>query len=133
MQQGTGKTFVIRTMQSLLKVRNHTVISVATSAIASYLLEECRTVYLVFKIPIPCFADSVCIISMESNTANELYQAYLIIWDEFVMFVHYCIEAINRTTRVIKIILMFRLEESAFYSVGTFAKFLRWFLEVLEA
>ena len=38
---------------------------------------------------------------MEFNTANELTQASLIIWDEIMMCVRYCIEGVDRTLRVI--------------------------------
>ena len=38
---------------------------------------------------------------MDSNTVNELRQASLIIWDEVVMCVLYCIEAVDRTLRKI--------------------------------
>ena len=99
--EGNGKTFVIRAIQLLLKVRNNRVIAVATSAVASSLLEEAETAHSVFKIPISCYADSVCNISMESNTANKLHEASLIIWNEVVVCVCYCIEAVDRTLRVI--------------------------------
>ena len=73
----------------------------ATSAVASSLLEEGRTPRWVIKIPIPCYADSVYNISMESNAANELRLASLITWDEIKMRARCYIEAGNRTLRVI--------------------------------
>ena len=100
-KRGNRKNFVIRAIQLILKVRSHRVIPVLTSAVASSLLEEGRTAHSLFKIPIPCYADSVCNISMESNTANELRHASLIIWDEVVTCVHYCIAAVDRSLRVI--------------------------------
>ena len=100
-QGGTGTTFVSRAIQSLSKVRNYRVIAVATSAVASSLLEkDGRSAHSIFKIPITCYAESVCNISMESNTANELRHS-LIIWDEAVTCVRYCIAAVDRTQRVI--------------------------------
>ena len=65
------------------------------------LLEYGRTVHSVFNIPILIYADSVCNISIESKIANELRQASLILWDEIVMCARYCIEAVDRTLRVI--------------------------------
>ena len=56
---GTGKTFVMRTIQSLLQFRGQKVISVAISAVAVSLLENRRTAHSVFKIPIPRDAEIV--------------------------------------------------------------------------
>ena len=97
----TGKTFTIRATQALLKLRKHSFIAVATSALAAFLLENGRTAHSFFKIPIPCYADSVCNISMESKLANELRRASLITWDEIVMCQRHCLESVDRTLRVI--------------------------------
>ena len=70
---------------------------------------------------------------MEFNTANELRQAFLIIWDEVVMCVRYYIEAVDRTLRVIMNSLNVPFGGKCVLFSGTFAKFFRWFLEVLEA
>ena len=98
---GTGKTFTIRAIQSLLKIREHRVIAVATSAVAASLLDGGRSAHSEFKIPIPCYLESVCNISMESKLANDIRRASLIIWDEIVMCLRYCIEAVDRTLRAI--------------------------------
>ena len=98
---GTGKTFTIRAIQALLQLRNRTVLPVATSAVAASLLPGGRTAHSVFKIPIPCFVDSVCNISMDSTLAQEIRDASLIVWDEIVMCMRYCIEAVDRTLRAI--------------------------------
>ena len=98
---GTGKTFTIRAIQALLQLRNRTVLPVATSAVAASLLPGGRTAHSVFKIPIPCFVDSVCNISMDSQLAQEIRNASLIVWDEIVMCMRYCIEAVDRTLRAV--------------------------------
>ncbi len=72
---GTGKTFVTSTIQSFLESRGRKVISTATSAVASSLLERGRTAHSVFKIPIPCEGESVCGISLESVLAAQLREA----------------------------------------------------------
>ena len=82
--EGTGKTFTIREIQSVLSNRKHSVIAVATYAVAASLLEDGRTAHPVFKIPIPCHPDSVCNISMESKIANAIHRASSIIWDEIL-------------------------------------------------
>ncbi len=98
---GTGKTFVMRTIQSFLKLRGQKVISTATSAVAASLLERGRTAHSAFKVPIPCDSDSVCSISMDSKLAAQIRKADLIIWDEIVMCARYCVEALERTLREI--------------------------------
>ncbi len=55
----TGKAFTIRAIQTLLKLRTRTTIAVATSAVAVSLLDEGRTAHSAFKIPIPCYSDSI--------------------------------------------------------------------------
>ncbi len=76
-------------------------IPVATSAVAPSLLENGRTAHSVFKIPIPCDAESVCNISIASASAALIREADLIIWDEIIMCVRYCIESVDRTLRQI--------------------------------
>ena len=98
---GTEKTFTIRAVQSALRLRKHKVIAVATSAVAASLLEDGQTAHSAFKIPIPCHADSVCNISLESEIAHRLRSASLIIWNEIVMCLRHCIEAVDRTLQVV--------------------------------
>ena len=62
--EGAGKTFTFRGIQSLSKIHKHTRIAVATSAVVASLLEDGRTVHSVSKIPIPCYAESVCNINL---------------------------------------------------------------------
>ena len=88
-------------MQSVLRLRKHTVIAVATSAVTASLLEDGRTAQSAFKIPIPCHGDILCNISLECEIAYRLRRASLIIWYEIVMCLRYYIEPVNRTLRVI--------------------------------
>ena len=85
----------------MLRLRKHKVIAVATPAVAASLLEDGRTPHSAFKIPIPCHADSVCNISLESEIEHRIQRASLIIWDEIVMCLRYRIEAVDPTLRVI--------------------------------
>ena len=98
---GTGKTFTIRKIQGFLEIRNKRVIPFSTSAVVAFLLSGGKTAHSVFKLPIPCFAESVRSISMDSALANEIRDAALIVWDEIVMLMRYCIEAADRTFRAI--------------------------------
>ena len=130
---GTGKTFTVHPIKSILKARKHYIIAIAISTVAASLLEDGRMAHSVFKISIPIYADSVCNISMESKIANELRHASLIIWDEIVMCARYCIEAVNRTSRVIMKPPTVPFAGSWFYSVGISGKYFQLFLVVLKA
>ena len=88
-------------VQSLLKIRKHRVIAVAKSTVATSFLDGGRKVHSEFKIPIPYYAESVCNTSIESKLTNDIRGASLIIWDEIVMFLRYCIEAVDRTLHAI--------------------------------
>lgn len=98
---GTGKTFKIRAIQELLELRGRKTIAVATSAVAASLLPGGRTAHSVFKIPIPCFSDSACRISMDSSLSQEIRDASFVVRDEVVMCSRYFIEAVDRTLRAI--------------------------------
>ena len=94
---GTGKTFTIEVNQLILKLRGQKVTAVATPAVAASLLDRGRTANSEFKIPIHCFSDTVSNMSMDSKLASDIRQANMIIWDEIVICVRYCLETIDRT------------------------------------
>ncbi len=97
----TGNTCTIAAAQAVLQFRGRRAISVATSAVAVSLLEGGRAAHSVFKISIPFSEDSVCSIPMDSKLADSICRAHLIIWDEIVICVRYCIEAVDKTLRTI--------------------------------
>ncbi len=76
-------------------------IAVATSAVAAGLLIEGRTAHSTFKIPIPVTAESTCRISARSQLAQDLLDTDFIILNEIVMRHRYCVEAVDRSLRVI--------------------------------
>ncbi len=55
--RGTAKTFTIRAIQPILRLRGQKFIAVATFAIAALPLENGRTAHSTFGIPIPCFSE----------------------------------------------------------------------------
>ncbi|GJV23102.1 ATP-dependent DNA helicase PIF1-like protein [Tanacetum coccineum] len=69
--------------------------------IAALLLEGGRTTHSRFAIPINILEDSMCHIPADSDLANLIRQAKLIIWDEAPMIQSYCYEAFDRTLRYI--------------------------------
>ncbi|KAG4951901.1 hypothetical protein JHK85_045768 [Glycine max] len=97
--EGTGKTFIWRTLASSLRAKNQIVIMVASSGIASLLLPGGRIAHSKFKIPVPIFEDSTCNIHQGSQLAQLLNQISLIIWDEASMAHKFCFEALDQSLR----------------------------------
>ena len=93
---GTGKTMLQNTV--LRRVRNDSkvAIAVASSGIASILLQGGCTAHSRFKIPLNATAQSSCAVSMGSNLAELLQATELIFWDEISMQNRHDIEAVDR-------------------------------------
>jgi hypothetical protein len=79
---GSSKTFVYKVLLALVRRDGHVAIGVASSGIAALLLEGGRTAHSVFKIPIALSRDSICSIPVQSDSAELLREAKLIVWDE---------------------------------------------------
>ena len=77
-------------------------LAVASSGIATELLEGGRTAHSCFKIPIPVNESSTCSISLQSNDAKLLKETSLIIWDE-IMMSH--VDQVNCVDRLLRDIL----------------------------
>jgi ATP-dependent DNA helicase PIF1 len=96
---GTGKTFMWQTLASALRSKGEIVLTVASSGIASLLLPGGRTAHSKFKIPVPTLETSICNFEGDSDHAELLRQASLIIWDEAPMCHRYCFETLDRTLK----------------------------------
>lgn len=96
---GTGKTFVYNTIAAKCRSLGHIVIAVASSGIASQLLDGGRTAHSTFGIPLDVLENSVCGFSKQSLQAELFRETKLIIWDEVPMQHRFCIEAVDRTLR----------------------------------
>ncbi|GKC41043.1 ATP-dependent DNA helicase PIF1-like protein [Tanacetum coccineum] len=96
---GTGKTYLYKTMLAALRSQGEIVLNVASSGIAALLLEGGRTAHSRFAIPINILEDSMCHIPADSDLADLIRKAKLIIWDEAPMIQSYCYEAFDRTLR----------------------------------
>nr|GEY45854.1 hypothetical protein [Tanacetum cinerariifolium] len=96
---GTGKTYLYKTMSAACRSQGGIVLNVASSGIAALLLEGGRTAQSRFAIPINVVEDSMCNISADSELAELLRMAKLIIWDEAPMVNRHCYEAFDRTMR----------------------------------
>ena len=96
---GTGKTFVENLLLAYVRSRQKIALAVASSGIASILLEGGRTSHSRFKIPLDIDHDSVCDIKAQSSLAELLRRTCLIIWDEAPAQHRHCFEAVDRTLR----------------------------------
>ncbi|XP_021974686.2 uncharacterized protein LOC110869772 [Helianthus annuus] len=96
---GTGKTFLWKTLAASIRCNGHIVVNVASSGIASLLLSRGRTAHSKFHIPINLTEDSVCHIKPNSEIANLIDEAKLIIWDEAPMVHKHAFEALDRTLK----------------------------------
>ena len=96
---GTGKTFTERTITAHLRSQGKLVLCAAFAGIAALILPGGLTPHSTFKLP---FGDdavdgSVCNVKAESDRADVLRRASLIIWDEVVMSSKFAPDALNLT------------------------------------
>ena len=99
---GTGKTFLYNTIALKCRSLGHIVVAVASSGIASLLLEGSQTTHSTFCIPLDVLENSVCGFSKQSLQAELFRETKLIIWDEVPMQHRHCVEAVDRTLRDIR-------------------------------
>ncbi|OWZ12200.1 LOW QUALITY PROTEIN: Helitron helicase [Phytophthora megakarya] len=95
---GTGKSFLIEQLLAKVRLEGGVAIAVASSGIAT-LLTGGRTAHSMFRIPLKPNEHSTCGISKQTQKANLIRQARLIIWNEAPMMHRSCFEAVDRTFR----------------------------------
>ncbi|XP_057463821.1 uncharacterized protein LOC130753661 [Actinidia eriantha] len=96
---GTGKTFLYNTIATKCRSVAHTVITVASSGIASLLLVGGRTAHSTFCIPLDVRENSICGFGKQSLQAELFRETKLIIWDEVPMQHRYCVKTVDRTLK----------------------------------
>ncbi|KAI3710182.1 hypothetical protein L2E82_39956 [Cichorium intybus] len=96
---GTGKTFLWKTLSAAIRSKGQIVLNVASSGIASLLLDGGRTAHSRFRIPLNLNEDSICSIKPNSDIASLLHKTSLIIWDEAPMVHKHAFEALDRTLK----------------------------------
>ncbi|GJX10307.1 uncharacterized protein Tco_0200166, partial [Tanacetum coccineum] len=96
---GTGKTFLYKTLTAAIRSKDGIILNVASSGIASLLLDGGRTTHSRFAIPINIVEDSMCSISADGDLAELIREAKLIIWDEAPMINRLAYEEFDRTLR----------------------------------
>jgi hypothetical protein len=99
---GTGKTFVENLLLNWVRGNSQIALAVASSGIASILLDHGRTSHSRFHIPIDVQAESVCAVLAQSTVAELLRLTSLIVWDEISSQNRYCFEAVDRTLKDLK-------------------------------
>ncbi|KAH9576597.1 hypothetical protein CY35_01G170700 [Sphagnum magellanicum] len=98
---GSGKTFVYNILLASIRNEGHVALVVASSSIAALLLQGGRTSHSAFKIPIDVHRDSLCNVNANSDTAELIQAAKLIVWDEAPAQHRHCAEVVDRTFRYV--------------------------------
>jgi hypothetical protein len=75
--------------------------AITSSCITALLLQGGRTSHFAFKIPIDVHRDSLCNVNANSDTAELIQVAKLIVWDEAPAQHRHCAEAVDRTFRYV--------------------------------
>ncbi len=96
---GLGKTFVYSILLASVRWDRHITIEVSSSDIVVHLLEGGQTSHLVFKIPITIGRDSMCLILVQSDSAELLWEAKLIVWDEVLAQHRHYAKVVDQTLR----------------------------------
>lgn len=99
---GTGKTFVENHILARVRADGGIALAVASSGIASLLLDGGRTSHSRFKLPLDISARCSLPIPKESALAQLLRQTVLIVWDEVPMQHRFCVEAVDHCLQDIR-------------------------------
>ncbi|KAL8095120.1 hypothetical protein AgCh_036541 [Apium graveolens] len=99
---GTGKTFLWSTILYKLRSEGRIVLVVASSGIASLLVQGGRTAHSRFRIPIDISEVSTCEIKKNTHLAELICKVSLVIWDEAPMTHRFVFEAVDRSFRDIR-------------------------------
>ncbi|KAF1868073.1 hypothetical protein Lal_00034015 [Lupinus albus] len=94
---GTSQTHMWRTLTYALRSQKQIVLIVASSGIASLLLQGGRTTHSKFKISVPSLENSIWNIHQGSELAGLLKQTKLFIWDEAPISQKFCFEAHDKS------------------------------------
>lgn len=96
---GCGKTFTFNILLAAVHGDGQVALAVASSGIAALLMDSGSTAHSRTKIPINLSAESTCNIPVQSDLAELMVRAALIVWDEAPMMHKFALEALDRTLR----------------------------------
>ncbi|CAN1138452.1 ATP-dependent DNA helicase PIF1 [Linum perenne] len=94
---GTGKTYLYNTIVSEVRSRGLIALVVASSGIAATLLPDASTAQSRFKIPLEVHHTSTCTLRKDTQSAEIIKAATLIVWDEAPMVHRLSFEAVDRS------------------------------------
>ncbi|XP_010424647.1 PREDICTED: uncharacterized protein LOC104709786 [Camelina sativa] len=91
--------YAYRRAKEAIRSRGDIVLNVASSGIASLLLEGGRTAHSRFGIPLDVHETPICNMSRSSDQGQLVQESKLIIWDEAPMMSKYCFETLDRSLK----------------------------------
>jgi hypothetical protein len=94
---GTSKTFLYKFLIVTIRAEGLIAVATATSGIAASIMPGGRTAHSIFKILIKINDGSICKFSKQSDMADLLDRAALIIWDEVAMTKRQSVETLDRS------------------------------------
>ena len=92
---GTGKTYTFNAILDAVRAKGDIALAVASSGIAAILLQKGRTFHSRFKAPRQAAEGCTLGISAQTNLAELLRRAKVILWDEAAMANRYHLEALD--------------------------------------
>ena len=96
---GCGKIFLCNIIAAEVRRREQMILCIASSGITTLLLDEERTFYLYFKIPLFINEDSVAGLKQNSYMFPVIQQTKVIIWDKVPMQHKYNIDTVDQYLR----------------------------------
>lgn len=98
--EGTGKSYMWRTICVAISNIGEIVLPFASSGVASILLPRGKIAPLIFNVPLNVSEKSTCVsVWSRADLATLLIKTKLIIWDETYMLHKYCLEALDRSLK----------------------------------
>ena len=94
---GTGKTFLLQLLLASIRADKQIAIAVASSGIAATMMDNARTAHSTFKLPLntPGTDSKLSGISRDSDMAEVIRKASIVIWDEVTMSHKSSLEAVD--------------------------------------
>uniref|UniRef100_A0A8C4X687 ATP-dependent DNA helicase n=1 Tax=Erpetoichthys calabaricus TaxID=27687 RepID=A0A8C4X687_ERPCA len=93
---GSGKTYLYETLIHFFTAKQQLIIASTTTGVAANLLINDRTCHSLFKLPVPITETSVSTMKMNSNNAQEIRLAKLLILDECIMASSHLLNTIDK-------------------------------------
>jgi hypothetical protein len=94
---GTGKTFLYNTILAKIRSENNIALAMASTGIASILLDGDQTAHSTLKVPFIPNSTSICNFSTNSPIAELIIKTRLFVWDEAPSMSSDIYETVDRT------------------------------------